>query len=150
SLQLMHRGGIGVLGQIAASEQAAKPPEHELKALEQVEWASVLREGNRWYDRLTSALRVKDRAGREGAIDKIEDDIKALKIDFTRPAILAKLDMLRRVLINKADAEKVGKAIGDILIGLMEPGIRKVQDATDRYDQRQRNLLVAFALAAYR
>jgi hypothetical protein len=42
------------------------------------------------------------------------------------------------------------KMIGDILIGLMVPAVRKVQDAWDRSAQAERNLHLAFALAAYK
>jgi hypothetical protein len=40
--------------------------------------------------------------------------------------------------------------IGKILISLMLPAVTKVQDANDRTEQMQRNLHIAFALAAYR
>jgi hypothetical protein len=42
-----------------------------------------------------------------------------------------------------------GKNIGDILITLLLPAQRKVQQAGDRIEQVERNLHTAFALAAY-
>jgi hypothetical protein len=42
-----------------------------------------------------------------------------------------------------------GKDIGDVMICLWMPAARKIQDAHDRSEQVQRNLHVAFALAAH-
>jgi hypothetical protein len=44
----------------------------------------------------------------------------------------------------------MGKQIGQIMITLLMPAVRKVQQAHDRSEQIQRNLHVAFALACYR
>jgi hypothetical protein len=43
----------------------------------------------------------------------------------------------------------VGKKMGQIMIGLMMPAMRKVQNAAERAEQVQRNLHLAFALSAY-
>jgi hypothetical protein len=43
----------------------------------------------------------------------------------------------------------VGKAIGDILIGMMVPAFTKLKHYEDRSEQMQRNLHLAFALAAF-
>jgi hypothetical protein len=128
-----------------AGGPAKKPTAEELRALERIDWAPALRDGNRWYDRLTAASRQKGRAEREKAFDKIEEDLKALKKEAAGPGNLAKL------VLGKAPPDKtVGKAIGNVLIGLLMPAARKVQSAYDRAEQVQRNLHVAFALAAYR
>jgi hypothetical protein len=50
-----------------------------------------------------------------------------------------------------AEPEKaIGQAVGDVMASLLMPAARKVQVAADRAEQVQRNLHVAFALAAYR
>jgi hypothetical protein len=146
SLQLVRRDGPGVLAALA-DEQPKKPtpstPE-QLKAMERIDWEPALRNGNRWYDRVAAALRHKDRAEREKALDRIERDLIPLKTEVTDPANVAKL------LSGKDPPDKaVGKAIGDVLIALLMPASRKVQNGYDRGEQTQRNLHLAFALAAY-
>jgi hypothetical protein len=44
----------------------------------------------------------------------------------------------------------LGEAVGNILISTLFPGFQKVQQAADRAEQAQRNLHIAFALAAFR
>jgi len=143
SLQLIRRGGISTLEGFAGGNTKKATPE-ELKALEKIDWEPALRNGNRWYDRMAAAMRIKDKAERDKAFDKIERELKDLKVEAAGPANLAKF------LLGKDPPDKMaGKAIGDVLIGLLVPAIRKVQSAEDRIEQVQRNLQVAFALAAY-
>jgi hypothetical protein len=143
SLQAVRRGGVGTLEGLAGGK-AEKPDADESRALASLDWEPALRDGNRWYDRLAAALRHKDRAARNRALDKIEQDVKALKNEASQPANLAKL-----LLGNDPPDRTAGKAIGDVLIGIMMPAARKVQDAHDRAEQVRRNLHVALALAGY-
>jgi hypothetical protein len=142
SLQLIRRGGVGMLEALAGGKRPRKPDADEQKALALIDWGPALRDGNRWYDRLAAALRGKDRAAREKALDQIEEGVKALKKEAVAPANLA------RLLKNPPD-RTAGKAIGSVLIGLLLPAARKVQQSADRAEQIQRNLHVAFALAAF-
>jgi hypothetical protein len=137
-VQRVRRGGLGEL----AGGKARKPTPEELKALERIDWLPALRNGNRWYDRLAAALRIEGRPQREKALDKLDEELKARKNEAARLAELAKLGL--------GDEKSAGKAIGDILVGVTCPALRKVQSAHDRAEQGQRNLHVAFALAAYR
>jgi hypothetical protein len=108
-----------------------------------IDWAPALRNGNKWYDRMAAALRLKTRAERQQGLDQIEKDLKAMK-GAIEPGKLASL-------VAEAGPDKaVGKVIGEILTGLLMPATRKVADAYDRSEQVQRNLQIAFALAAYR
>jgi hypothetical protein len=143
-VQMVRRGGFGQMEGLAGGK-ANKPTAEELKALEKIDWAPALREGNRWYDRLAAAARLKTRAQREAAFDKIDEDLKALKKEATAPENLLKL-LMGRVAPDKT----VGKAIGNVMVGLLVPATRKMQTAYDRAEQAQRNLQVAFALAGYR
>jgi hypothetical protein len=143
SLRLIRRGGVGQL-EALADGRPAKPTPEELKALAALDWEPAIKSGHKWYDRMVAAMRVKDRAGRETEFDKIEGDLKALKQEAARAGGLSGL-------IAKGQPDKaVVKAVGDILIGLLVPAVRKVQSAQDRAEQVERNLHVAFALAAYR
>jgi len=74
-----------------------------------------------------------------------EEEIKALKKPFEKPEELKKA-----VAESKEPDKLVGKYVGDGLVGLLMPAVRKVMGASDRSEQVQRNLHVAFALAAYR
>jgi hypothetical protein len=143
SVQLIHRGGLGKLEGLAGGK-AWKPEADERRALDKIDWAPALHKGNRWYDRLAAALRHKHRADREKAFDQIEKDLQTLKEEAVGPENLAKL------LFQKDPPDKaLGKVIGDVLISLLMPAARKVQNAHDRAEQVQRNLHVAFALATY-
>ena len=59
-------------------------------------------------------------------------------------------DNVVHLLLGKDKPKEAAKAIGDILVGLLVPSIRKVENAYDRTEQVQRNLQIAFALAAYK
>jgi hypothetical protein len=143
SLQLIRRGGVGTLEGFAGGNAKKATPE-ELKGLEMIDWEPALRNGNRLYDRMAAAMRIKDKAERDKAFDKIEQELKDLKGEAVAPTNLVKF------LLGKNPPDKMaGKAIGDVLIGLLVPAIRKVQSAEDRIEQVRRNLQVAFALAAY-
>jgi hypothetical protein len=143
TVQLVRRGGPGVL-EALGDGPVGKPDPKEVRVMERIDWAPALRNANRWYDRLAAALRVKDRARREKELGKFEDDLKALK------AGVAGSDNLSKVLAGKDPPDKTaGKAIGDVLIVLLMPAALKVQRSYDRAEQAQRNLRVAFALAAY-
>jgi hypothetical protein len=144
SVQLVRRGGIGMLEGLAGGTVPERSDPEALKALEKFDWDGVLRNGNRWYDRMAAALRVKDRPRREKQLDRIEEELKALKKEAGSPAKLLKI-----ILAGEPD-KAAGKAISDVLIGLLMPAVRKVQSAADRSEQVQANLHVAFALAAYR
>jgi hypothetical protein len=104
-----------------------------------------LRDGNKWHDRMAAALRMKDRDAREKELDKIEADLKMTKKRLSEKGD----DDLRKLLLDKDRPKEAGEAMSDVLIALLVPAIRKVQNAYDRTEQVQRNLRIAFALAAY-
>ena len=89
-------------------------------------------------------MRLKDRTAREKAWVGIEKDLKELK------ATLANGEELAKAFTGlNSTPELRGKVLGDTLICLLIPAVNKVQQAADRQEQTQRNLHVAFALAAY-
>ena len=65
SVQLLRRGGVGMLEAFSGGPAPKKPDAEAEKALAMIDWAPVLRDGNRWYDRVAAAMRLKDRADRE-------------------------------------------------------------------------------------
>jgi hypothetical protein len=118
-----------------------KPTPEERQALDMIDWEPALRNVNKQYDRMAAAMRLKDRADREKEFDTIERDLEAL---------VKKNRDLNKLLKEQAPGKVVGQEIGDILLALLAPGIRKVQGSADRAEQVERNLHIAFAMAAHR
>src|SRR5262249_280178 len=111
TLEVIRRRGSAFLEQLAprmegpAGGPPKKPKAEELKALAMIDWEPALRNGNRWYDRMVGALRLKDRADREKALEKIDQDLKRLAAS---PKNLAKLFQGK-----DAPDKMFGKVIGD-------------------------------------
>jgi hypothetical protein len=146
-VQMVRRNGPSALEGLAGGGAVKKPVPEELKAMERIDWAPALRDGNRWFDRLAAAARLQDRAEREKEFEKIRVDLAALRVEAMERGSLANRVKL---LFAKDKPKVIGKAIGNVLISLLMPATGKVQGAYDRAEQVQRNLHVAFALAAYR
>jgi hypothetical protein len=144
AVQMIRRGGLGTLEALSGGPAPRKPSPEEQKALAAIDWEPALRNGNRWYDRMVVAMRVQNRASREKEFNRLEKDLEDVKKEALERAGLL-MGLLGRGDVGK----KVGKQIGDVLISLMIPAIRKVQSAVDRSEQEQRNLHLAFALAAF-
>jgi hypothetical protein len=141
TIELIKRKGVSALEGLSDGN-VKKSTAEELKALAKIDWEPALTNGMAWYDRLVATMKIKDRAEREKAFDKLEADFKALKKE------LVEADNLRKLLLPKPD-KTTAKAIGEVLVSLLVPAVRKVQAAYDRAEQFQRNLQVAFALVAY-
>jgi hypothetical protein len=108
-------------------------------------WDAALRKGNQYYSRMSVAMRLKDRDLREKHLAEIEADLDDLGRN-----IRGGPNLLKSLVAAGSLREGASNAIGEILISLMVPAIRKVQHAADRTEQTQNNLHVAFALAAYK
>jgi hypothetical protein len=142
SVQMVRRGGFPALEALSGS--LVKPEEDPPAGLPGIDFAPALRTGNQFYDRMVAAARLKDRAEREKAWESIDKEVRNTRVQAVDPTWLVK------GVISGAPAEKiVGKRIGDTLIGLLLPATRKLQQASDRCEQTQRNLHIAFALVAY-
>jgi hypothetical protein len=105
-----------------------------------IDWDPAFRNAKRWYDRFAAGLRLPDRTDRVEEMAAINQDLKLLKQQVANTGILEKAFM---------GPKDRGEMIGNILIGLMLPALEKVQSAAERCEQGQRNLHLAFALAAY-
>ena len=142
ALQIVRRGHIEMLEDRGIGEPKETDPKR-LRSLEQIDWEPALRNGNRWYDRVVAAMRLKDRAGRKRELDKISDDLQALKQD------LLQTDIPKILSGKERPDKKAGQGIGNVFLTMLLPPCRKWQDSYDRFEQVQRNLHIAFALAAY-
>jgi hypothetical protein len=103
-----------------------------------------LREANRTFDRLAAALREKDRGVRERELGRIEAGVKMFRKE------LVEVGKAARLLNEPQTAAGRGKVLGDVLIALRMPALRKVAMASDRIRQVQENITLAFALECYR
>jgi tetratricopeptide (TPR) repeat protein len=109
-----------------------------------IDWDPALRKANQWYDRIAAVLRIKERTEREKQLAELSHELTTLKTTAGPGALSTLL----------ADPDKteteMGEEVGDVLIAMMLPAFYKVQQSADRSEQTQRNLHLAFALAAYR
>jgi hypothetical protein len=144
SAMMVARGGPRTLEALAGGA-GVKPDLNLPKAWGDVDWDPALRNGNRWYDRVAAAMRLKDRGARAKQLDKLEQELKELKADLVTSGRLVKA-----VFGDGPNPKARGKILGEALIGLMLPAMGKAQEAENRAEQTQRNLQIAFALAAYR
>ncbi len=142
-VMMLCRGGIQHLEGLAGGAIPRKLDPKARRILEAIDWDPALRNGNRLYDRMAAAMRARDRQTREKMLNDIEAELNEQKKNIIASGTLAK------ALAGKETPKVLGKAIGDVLIGLLVPAARKVQTAGDRTEQTQRNLAVAFALAVY-
>ncbi|HTU19512.1 MAG TPA: hypothetical protein VMG10_15735 [Gemmataceae bacterium] len=146
-VMMVDRGGLQVME--ALSGGTPKEPDTLTKIMQffiqnNLDWDPALRNANRWYDRLAKAMRGKDRATRVKELNKLETELKELKVKTQKS-----MGSLFAILPTKRNREMIGEQVGNILISLLLPAVSKVQAAHDRCEQLQTNLYVAFALAAY-
>jgi hypothetical protein len=140
TVQLLRRGRPDLL-----ASGGKEPGAFQKLGLATIDWDTVLREGNRWFDRIVAALRLEDRSLRNKELKAIYDTLMAQRKKAGNPA----LGMVN-VLGPGQDFGKIsGKLLGELLPGLLIPAFDKIQGAADRTEQISRNLHVAYALAAY-
>jgi hypothetical protein len=142
ALQLLRRGDEGGLSILFMD--GTTPTAEELKALERINWAPVMQTMNKWYDRQSAALRLKDRGAREREFDKFQEDLNEA------PKLFGSNGGLLKQLAAKDGEKVVGAKLGNTLASFLLPASRRVQERFDRNVQVEENLRVAFALAAYR
>jgi hypothetical protein len=137
------RYGPGIVGGLGSGKST--PPEANRFTsrlfTRSINWDPALRNANRWIDRYVGALRIEDRNTRVPELASLNQDIKVLKGQVAATGWLEKQFM---------GPNSRGELIGNVLIGLLTPGFEKLQNSAERIEQQQRNLHVAFALAAYR
>jgi hypothetical protein len=137
------QGAKYLKGVLAGMDLAKVPQPFSDRILKDIDWDAALRNANRWYDRLAAALAEKNRVAREKNLDQIERDLKALKQHLEDGGLAPLFER------GKKTGKARGKVLGDLLIALLMPAVRKVQSAVDRVRQTEDNLLVAIALARY-
>jgi hypothetical protein len=147
TLQMIRRGGPTGLN--LTFDPTRQPTVEERKALEKLDWTSAMRGANKWYDRLSAAVQLKDRRAREKEFDRLDEELKAITQKLGVRGDFTLVEFLR--LVHTKGAEKaVGPTTGELLASLLLPRLRTVQQSHDRLAQGERNLVAAFALAAFR
>jgi hypothetical protein len=142
-IQMLRRDASKSIGIL--NDPTLKLTEEEKKALEKIDWEPAIKNATQWYDRIIAAIRLKDRVAREKEFDKIDKELEMLVKESKEPGRLSKV-----ILENVKDGNNVAKVISDVLIGLLMPAFRKLVAAQDRTMQKERNLHLAFALAAFK
>jgi hypothetical protein len=105
-------------------------------------WDAILRTGNAWFDRVIAAQRIQDRAQRPNELDRIEEELKQ---DTLTPA-----EVIKALRQESGRDHAISKKLAAALIDFRWATIRFLQRHADGHEQRQGNLHLAFALAAYR
>jgi hypothetical protein len=105
-----------------------------------IDWDPALRNANSWCDRFAAGLRIPDRTARVQEMAAITQELRDLKQQVAGTGIIVKAFM---------GPQDRGETIGNLLTTVMLPAYDRVQGAAERSEQGQRNLQVAFALAAY-
>src|SRR5262249_61770620 len=78
-------GGISALEALSSRGPDFKKPEPGAKRLHgDVDLEVVMRNGNRWCDRVASAMRITDRAERDKQLARLEGELKEVKKDAGR------------------------------------------------------------------
>jgi hypothetical protein len=106
-----------------------------------INWDPAFENANRWVDRYVAAMRIANRSERAQELTTLNQELKVLKRQVSSTGIVARTFM---------GSESRGEVIGNILISLLLPAVDKLQYAAERCEQGQRNLHLAFALAAYK
>jgi hypothetical protein len=106
-----------------------------------VDWNVVLRESNRWYDRLAAAARMPDRPTREAEFDQIEAEMQQMVAEIRTPS---------RWLTGVVSRKQRSKLVSSLMLGLFLPAVSSAIEAQDRGNAIHELTRLAAALAVYR
>ncbi|HKB05661.1 MAG TPA: hypothetical protein VKD90_25805 [Gemmataceae bacterium] len=145
-VMLVDRKGLGMIEDLAGGV----PPNGVLPPgpVKDIDWDPALRKANRMFNRLAAAMRTPDRPKREEQLNRFDQELKDLKAGLIGSPEKEQAVANAFLGVGMTPAAR-GEVIGNVLICFLMPAVRKVQTAYDRSEQGQRNLHIAFALAAY-
>lgn len=112
------------------------PRADERKKLDVLDWAVVLKPSADNADALARAFKLATFAQRQQAIEEVD-------------LLVAKRKHQLRDGLEYEKADGLSERCGTLLLGLLTPASRNLNRAHGEAEQRHRNLLVAFALAAH-
>jgi hypothetical protein len=148
AVMLARRHPVKTLRLIELLEGQPRPPlpnqdpEPSPAFIASLDWDAILRTGNAWFDRVVAAQRIQDRAQRQKELDRIEEELKQ---DALTPA-----EAIQSLRQESGRDNGISKELAATLIDFSGVTIRWMGRQADLHEQRQRNLHLAFALAAYR
>jgi hypothetical protein len=118
--------------------------------VENVNWDDGLRFANRWFDNIVAALRESDRETRRKRLAQIDEQMSEMKA--RRVSEAGREEMGRASLDLQITPQERGLVFTELVLGLMKNRNegRNAMIRSDRAEQDQRNLSLAFALAAYK
>jgi len=140
------RTGPGALNTIACGEETSKSHQANLKALanELIDWDEVLREGNRWYDRMVEIGRKPTYKQRARAWQKFDEDIQT-----TLKEASGTKNLFMHILSGKSSEDIVTELMSNTMLALLLPAVSKAAEAEDRSIAYAEVTRVAIALSAY-
>jgi hypothetical protein len=106
-----------------------------------VDWNLVLRESNRWYDRLEAAARLPDREQRDTALAQIEADLQQMVSEVRTPS---------RWAASVVSRQQRSQIVSEIMLALFLPAVTAASEAQDRGNTTFELVRRAAALAAHR
>ena len=106
-----------------------------------IDWNFVLREGNRWYDRVGAAAELPTRAARQAAFAQIDADLEERNEELQRPAAIA-----WGVVSRRRRSEIMAAALLEYFI----PAMGICQDAADQANTRLELMRLAATLSVFR
>jgi hypothetical protein len=106
-----------------------------------VDWNLILRDVNKWYDRLADAANLASRPERQAAFDKIEADMERLVAENQRPMKLA---------LSTVSRHQRSEVIAAMMIGMFLPAVSAATNAEDRANAVMQLTQLAAALAEHR
>lgn len=145
-VQSIRREGFGVLHEVSGNLRRPDKLTSEIEAaFSECDWSTLFRTSNRSFDELGTVMTSPDRATREKEMRKYLVSLRTDKVDANDGGNIA--DALKSVANTGGIAN--GK-FGGNLVSIWMPAIAKITNTTDRFEQQQNCLLLAFALAAFR
>jgi hypothetical protein len=106
-----------------------------------VDWNLVLRETNRWYDRLVAAARQPDLFDRTTALQQVESDMQLLVSEVRSPG---------NWVAGVISRQQRSKLVSSMMLGLFLPAVNAAVAAEDRANGTLGLVRLAAALAVYR
>lgn len=110
-----------------------------------IDWDHILKRFNEEYDGMAASLRLPTYAERAAAMDKLEEDLKALRRETKDPVQLALM-----VIGVNTPRKLVSRQMGNILIVLLIPAVTQSGNAEVRAVTRRDQTIIALALAEYK
>jgi hypothetical protein len=129
-------------GSVTLQALAGPQPKFDPAEMEKIDWDTILRMSNPWYDRMSAALRMPTRSQRKEACEKIKRDFKALVAKYTDKTSIA-----ISALTNPRDG--LSRRMGMFLLALFELDLNSFIEAEDRAAMQFEVTKLGFALAAY-